>query len=539
MHSLLSFYSSIALAAATVSASSYQPCPLLRAYFSPPTIDKTSKAVASLTQDFTAVFDKLVQTGKSEDFGEITPNTTSFSVVLYTGAEDATTDPIFFEYHHTATEVKTSDNVTAESLFPVGTLTQLFTVYAWLAEMGDREWDTPITTFLPELKNTKNASSFDIVTHVNWDDITIGALTSQMSGLARDSYACEVDAACNAKDFLDTFASRPALFLPDTTPIISNAAYQLVAVALESHKKGTYSDIFSKSVIDPLHLEKTGFICKDKAQTLFGQSLNTSTKGEQAALSLYSSTSDLAKAGHAMLSSRLLKPAQTRRWLQPIADTSNLRNGVGRPWEIYHAGQYANSSILDVFTKTGVIGQYSSYFGLAPDFNVGFAILAHDTEANPDLNVYADIVSLALVEMQQLALKETASLYAGKFVGEGEGNRAAFHVSDEGPGLVVKELVVGGADLRAEAAAAKGIKLESLDFRLYPTNVRTKTQHQFVAVFQDRDAPVDQGTPTCITWQDVDSIGQDAVSRAVFEFDDTGIAKAISLPTKNTRLSKS
>ncbi|KAI0010462.1 beta-lactamase/transpeptidase-like protein [Xylariaceae sp. FL0662B] len=549
MHSLHSFYLSTALAAAAVSADSYLPCPLLRAYVPPPTIDKASEEVASLTRDFTAVFDQLVQTGKSDDFGEVTPNTTSFSVVLFTGDKDTAEDPVLFEYQHTAAAVKASENVTVDSRFPVGTLTQLFTVYAWLAEIGDGEWNTLITNFLPELKHAKNISSFDGVPQVNWDEITIGALASQMSGLARDSYACSVDAPCNKTDFIKAFGSRAPLFLPDTTPIISNAAFQLLAFALESRKHGAFADIFSKSIIDPLGLEKTGFLGRGKAQPrLFGQSLNTSTstKGEQAALSLYSSARDLARAGNAMLSSRLLTPAQTRRWMQPVADTSNLRNGVGRPWEIYHAPQAAtninNSSIIvDVFTKTGSIGPYSSYFGLAPDFALGFAILAHDAAApNPDLNVYADVVSLALVKVQELAVKETAARYAGRFATGGRtGSRAAFNVSDEGPGLVVEELVVDGADLRAEAAAAKGIKLASLDFRLYPANVRTKTQHQFVAVLQDRDAPVDQGTPTCITWQDVDSLGQDAVSRVVFELNDKGIATAVFLPAKRVELSKS
>lgn len=111
-----------------------------------------------------------------------------------------------------------------------------------------------------------------------------------------------------------------------------------------------------------------------------------------------------------MLSSTLLPSATTRRWLHPGMDTSNLRNGVGRPWEVYRAGS-ATLPILDVLTKSGNIGQYASYFGLVPDLGAGFAILAHDStvaDGKLDLNVYADIVSEALGYFQKFAAQETA-----------------------------------------------------------------------------------------------------------------------------------
>ena len=242
-----------------------------------------------------------------------------------------------------------------------------------------------------------------------------------------------------------------------------------------------------------------------------------------------------------MLSSRLISPSATRRWLQPVADTSNLRNGVGRPWEIYHAGQHANSSILDVYTKTGLVGAYASYFGLTPDLDAGFAILAHDASGSaPDLNVYADIVSLAVEELEKLAAGQAAAQYSGEYVVAGKDDIVAFNISDDGPGLVVPVLRVGGVDLKKQTAKAAGIVLEDLDFRVYPTNVAKGALRQFVAVFQDKSAPVDQGTPTCITWQDVGSLGPDVVDRFVFELDDgSGAAKSVRIPAKNVTFSKS
>ncbi|KAI8295071.1 hypothetical protein K4K56_000194 [Colletotrichum sp. SAR 10_98] len=273
-------------------------------------------------------------------------------------------------------------------------------------------------------------------------------------------------------------------------------------------------------------MTNSGLLAQHKK--VFADGLNTSAIGEPGALSIISTASDLARAGHSMLSSRLIPKATTRRWLQPIADTSNLRNGVGRPWEIYHAGQYANSSILDVYTKTGLIGHYASYFGLAPDFNTGFAILAHDTGAarGPDLNVYADIVSLAIVQLQQLAAAEAKARYVGSF--DGPAGSASFNISSDGPGLIVTSLKKGDVDLRNEIAASAGIKLENLDLRLYSSNVMTEAQHQFVAVFQDKSAPVDMGTPTCITWQDVGSLGSAVDVQFVFDMANTGKASKVT-----------
>ncbi|KAL0937183.1 beta-lactamase family protein [Colletotrichum truncatum] len=521
---LILFMSSRGLAEAPV----YQPCPLLRAYHSPPVIDRKSDSIKSFNQEFSALFDRLVHDGGSDDFGEITPNTTSFTVVLFSGSEDTETDPVFFEYHHTAVEALQDSRLGADTVFPLGTLTQLFTVYAWLVEVGDEHWGTSVTVFLPELNN---ASTSGLA--VNWDEITIGALAGQMSGLARDSYACTLNKPCNRTQFLEEFSTVPPLFRPDTTPLISNAGFQLLALALEARTSNditsTFDHVLYSSVFEPLNMTKSRLLSSTDDTDIYAHDLNASAVGDPAALAMLSTASDLARAGHAMLSSKLISKGSTRRWLQPVADTSNLRNGVGRPWEIYHAGQYANSSILDVFTKTGLIGHYASYFGLAPDFNAGFAILAHDTEAThgPDLNVYADIVSLAILKLQKLAAAEMAARYAGFF--EGPSGSAIFNTSSDGHGLVVSLLKNRNIDLRQQVAAAAGIELANLDFRLYPSNVATDTQHQFVAVFQDKSAPVDMGTPTCITWQDVDSLGSSINVRFVFGMDESGRASDVTL----------
>ncbi|CAK7228514.1 hypothetical protein SBRCBS47491_006930 [Sporothrix bragantina] len=510
----------------------YQPCPLLRAYYPLPSINKSSAAIESASDMFTKLFNSLVQTGCSDSFGCISPNTTSFSLAIFSGDADATDDDyIFFEYSHVVPDLAADNNnsVGLDTVFPTGTLTQVFTVYAWLIQMGDDQWDQPIAAFLPELATANMTNTLA----VDWKEVSIGSLASHMSGIVRDY-------------FIDKLTSFAPYMLPDTTPILSNAAFQLLAFAMERSisKKCNATDfasILSDSFLQPLNMSGSGLLSPLAEANVFGGDISSSFVGEPAALSLLSTTRDLARAGRAMLASDLIPASSTRHWLQPFADTSNLRNSVGRPWEIYHAGQYANSTILDVFTKNGVVGAYASYFGLSPDLGAGFAILAHDTSGStPDLNAYADIVSLALLDLESLAAEEAAAFFAGNYTGDAQtGNVAEIQSPNDGYGFVVADLVVDGVDLRNQTAAAAGIALENLDYRIYPSNVVQEAQHLFLAVFQDKTAPVDADTPTCITWQDVGSLGQDIAEQFVFGVDESGLAKTLTILGKNGPLKRS
>ncbi|KJR83623.1 alkaline D-peptidase [Sporothrix schenckii 1099-18] len=520
----------------------YQPCPLIRAYYPVPGINKSSSAIQKATATFSGLFDNLVKTGCSDNFGCISPNTTSFSLALYSIADAGDDeDFIFFDYSHTVPSLANNKTVGLDTIFPTGTLTQVFTVYAWLIQMGDGYWEQPITVFLPELLET-SLSSGSIA--VDWDNVSIGSLAGQMSGIVRDSYACQLGSECNHEDFITKIGASTPYALPDTTPIISNAAFQLLAFAIERSGKAkckatSFDAILSASFLQPLNMTRSGLLTPSSESQVFGGDFHSSSIGEPAGMSLLSTTRDLARAGRAMMKSKLISASATRRWLQPIADTSNLRNGVGRPWEIYHAGQYANSTVLDVFTKNGYAGAYASYFGLSPDLGAGFAILSHDTSGTAaDLNAYADIVSLALLDLEALAAAEAAAYYSGNYTGQsGNGDTAVIQSPSDGYGFVVADLVVDGIDLRNQTAFAANIELENLDFRIYPSNVVQGTKHLFVAVFQDKKAPVDADTPTCITWQEVGSLGQNIADQFIFDTDSTtGFAQSLSVLGRQSTL---
>ena len=148
----------------------YAPCPLIGAYYPPPSASTVEQANFS---DVQSSFDKVIRDGGSPKYGPISRDT-SFSVVYFTGGNTS-----LFEYQYTSDRDK-QDNITVSSdkKLPIGDVTMVFTVYTWLVTMG-QDWSTPITQFLPNLANS--------VGSIPWKDITIGDLAGHLSGLVRSS----------------------------------------------------------------------------------------------------------------------------------------------------------------------------------------------------------------------------------------------------------------------------------------------------------------------------------------------------------------
>ncbi|GAB7329107.1 hypothetical protein MBLNU13_g00940t1 [Cladosporium sp. NU13] len=192
-----------------------------------------------------------------------------------------------------------------------------------------------------------------------------------------------------------------------------------------------------------------------------------SLAGEQAALGLTSTISDLAKLGESILTSAVLPAATTRRWLKPFASASILPNAVGRPWEIDYYRASPADAIIDVYTKSGTVGKYSSYFGLVPSYDVGFAILAVDNGREaPDLDAYADITLGALLQTDELARAQASGTIAGTYTAE-TNSTLVIGPATADPGLAIVQLKGNGTDWLAHIAEQAAIDPASgIDFRL-------------------------------------------------------------------------
>lgn len=247
-----------------------------------------------------------------------------------------------------------------------------------------------------------------------------------------------------------------------------------------------------------------------------------------------------------MLNSTLNPSGVTRRWLKPIAHTSNLVNDAGRPWIIYKSTQDQSpiNPVIDIYTSYGSMGLYSSYFGLVPDYNVGFVILAADEVAAPDLNVYVDIVADELLPgLEKAAISQAGHTYSGEYRSNQPIASLIIEDPDDMPGLSLSNFTVGSTDIREELARLAGIAPSALSIRLYPTDLIERTASggtkiAFRAVFQDQDATIDAGTPTCITWLSVDALNYNGKPLDLFIFTITEGQASVEIPALNLEITK-
>ena len=167
----------------------YEPCPLLGPFFPASLIDSASPALKKVAQGLNKLLNDYIVASDGQ-FGPITPNTTSFSLALFAGSSyiPGSDDlPFFYEYYHAANDLDNRD-LDKDSVFALGDLTQLFTVYAQLTALGDEVWGHSILDYVHELHNSSVTKS-DAISQVQWKDVTLGALAGQMSGIARGCMA--------------------------------------------------------------------------------------------------------------------------------------------------------------------------------------------------------------------------------------------------------------------------------------------------------------------------------------------------------------
>jgi hypothetical protein len=143
--------------------------------------------VQSALKNVTTALDELVSTSNST-YGSISSNTTSFSIGLFTSNDPLNfSHPFFYEYNYVApalskTKFGTS-KIDSESLFRIGTVTEVFTVWVFLIEAGEAYWIDPITKYIPELAGGNGQITFG---HFSWEDVTLGDLAGHLSGVPRD-----------------------------------------------------------------------------------------------------------------------------------------------------------------------------------------------------------------------------------------------------------------------------------------------------------------------------------------------------------------
>ncbi|KAI0198036.1 beta-lactamase/transpeptidase-like protein [Astrocystis sublimbata] len=573
--------STAAFAAATLSlyttfaAAQYSPnCPLQGGVFpNPKTLGRDSEAVDAGLSTVRSELHKIINDSTIFDKAG-----TSFQLSIFSK------DETLLSFSHAATSLDNSSLPThrldEDTIFRIGSVSKLLTVYALLAEVGADHLKDPVTKWVPELAQSAKKGIKDAVNQVDWDEVTIEALASHNAGIDRDyslldfanliNQTTAEQAAlpplapgdiptCGITDLLLPACSRAA-FLNEVsdlhpvtstfhTPVYSNIAFQILAYALEGIANKTFADIFQCSIIDRLGLSgtslqppnstKQGIIPGDKISSWWSVDLaDASPEG-----GMFSTGADMTKIGQSILNSSILSPALTRRWLRPITHTADLRVSVGMPWEIFRLLQPISpktnhTRVVDLYTKNGALGAYSSLFVLSPEHNFGFALLTATpttpTESTADasaLTVIGDsITSTMITALEQAARDEAVINFAGVYASSNMS--LAISVDDEHPGLKLSNWTMGDKDV---LELYTGVPNAQVDARLYPMDLESCGKIAFRAVYEGvREAsetpqPGVAFSQRCAPWGGVAALhyGKIAFDDFVFEVDDKGRATAI------------
>ena len=160
-------------------------CPLYGAAFPPPMNIAASDPLQNALADLRSLYDAGFATVNSS-YGPVNPDA-AYAVQFFSLDSD---EPLL-EYYHTGTALSNSSGVKevdGDSVFRVGSISKLITVYMLLAEIGDGYWDVRVTDVIPELQNRTRWEE-DEIEYVEWRDITLSALAGQVAGITRD---CEL-----------------------------------------------------------------------------------------------------------------------------------------------------------------------------------------------------------------------------------------------------------------------------------------------------------------------------------------------------------
>lgn len=159
---------------------------LLGPAYPAPTAVADDNTIHTATELVQRTLQKALRTGISK-FGNFTKNDNSLSIT----AASCLDDKPFLDFQFTPQNLNTSAGstarVTGDSVYRIGSISKLFTVYTLLLNHGFEHWDKPVTDYIPELKRDASQPGHrDAIDHVQWDQVTVGALASQLSGIGRD-----------------------------------------------------------------------------------------------------------------------------------------------------------------------------------------------------------------------------------------------------------------------------------------------------------------------------------------------------------------
>ncbi|KAF4771210.1 hypothetical protein HAV15_012570 [Penicillium sp. str.  len=554
--------SALALSAQAIKTTG---CPLLGPAFPAPTALSEDPTFLSKAEELTSKLNGAIEDGSLPSI--------SFAVQVFSSEEDDSA----FGFYHTDDPIKVGSvgvqEVDENTVFRIGSISKLWTMFLFMTLGGTRYFHEPVSKYVPELQTRySTAQTKDKINYLQWRDVTIGELASHQAGLTRD-YAfgdlgfqsdllqslgfpslskneqlpCGSKDTCDREEFFRGILKTHPLTSTSQTPIYSNAGYQILGYVLESIGKADYEDILLDRLIKPLNLTRSSLYVPDPSFAVIPYNetfswFNYESGDESPAGNIFSSAKDMATFGRAVLSSALVDPAVTRRWMKPVAHTSSLQHSVGAPWEIY---TFLTPRRVDLYTKAGDIGLYSSTVALSPDHNTGFTVLVAGENSHAMTSTIAEMMAdIMLPALDEVAKDQALERFGGTYaLTSGSSNSSITITADDGPGLVVSAWTSNSVDMIKSLMTLQGVTDRSaIGIRLQPSGLETPGRISFLAVIYSLDVSEDAGpiVGSCLSWMLLDSMVYGNVGLPEFEFaiDHDGDATSLSLRALRVTLAK-
>ncbi|GAB1312351.1 hypothetical protein MFIFM68171_02561 [Madurella fahalii] len=534
-----------------------QNCPILGPAY-PAVTNPASSPALNVAKD---AFDEALAQALSS--GQFDNSTTSFAIQVFSPQVD---EPIYEYYHTTAPNANGSlsgSPVGPGTLYRIGSIAKLVSVYAILSKLSDRYWNEPVTNYVPELAAAGRQPG-NAVDDVQWSEVTLGALASQMGGIGRDYAFGDLSAilpsgvpglpnlneteivqcgtatgglrACTRAESMAMILERWPVLPAYHSPIYSNMAFQVLAYAVENITGQDFATLVEDELLKPLGLTRTFLSTPLNDSDAIVVDGWTEDLGDEGPAGAYiQSVADLSRMGRSILNSSLLSTQATRKWLKPVSHTSSPFVSVGRPWEILRlrlpiAPSSNTTRLVDVYSKNGGIGQYLSLLGLSPDHNIGIALLAAGPSVGPVYNTLQALLTTTWLVAGEHAAREQARVnFAGNYTLP-DNSSAEITILPNEPGLFLASLVSNGTNMFASVGGTVGAELAAeIGAWLYPTTLTGGNRIAFRAVYGAVGQPADQ---LCGSWSAIDGLryGGYPADLFVFEVDEDGRATAVEVP---------
>ncbi|KAI1374465.1 beta-lactamase/transpeptidase-like protein [Hypoxylon crocopeplum] len=566
-----------------------QNCPLYGLGFPKPTNILAQPGIGVAAKSLDDAFSQYIDNGENTGSGGF-----SYSVEVFS----ADTEEPLWSHHWTAPNLGSLNSpgvstVDGDTVYRIGSVTKVFSILAFLAEVGDAMWNEPITKYVPEIKALVTAGDFShSITTPDWDSITIGSLASQMSGLVRD-YAllgeltqgigttraesigfptiegseippCGNRPVCNRTQFFQGISKLPPSFSSFVTPAYSDIGYTLLGYAIEQMAGKSFKSIVEDKIIKALGLNRTFYTTPEDSLGIIPGARYLPTNwafdmgNESPTGNMYTSPSDLSRVGRAILRSSLLPPAMTRRWLKPVTFSSDPKSSVGIPWGVRQLPLSAATpyQFATTFNKAGSLGKYSSLFAIIPDFDIGFSIMgAGDVPPYLMMNIADSLSNTYLPTMVNTARNQANQIYGGTYKNQDSplNSSLSIAVDSQTPGLSLSSWISNGTNLLWYAVAmGQNVTKEYWSqirpsVRLYPTGLWDATSDggkrvAFKAVFEDLSLPnvSNPFTTDCSTWVSVAGImyGSKPLDQFIFNFNAAGNVTSVENGALRNKLNK-